>query len=1222
MADRFPLIVNASSRKIEELVAGDNLDLTGNGVIIGGDIGDGKYLKSDGGFVVWDSPGDVYLTQTQTLTNKTLESSILSGSLNTFSNIPNSALVNTGITINNQTVALGGTITTPDTNTTYTIGVSDGNIAAQKIVTLSGSDSLTDSFTIAVGSPASVPAGQNAVSLALERSGDTITLSGTVVDNNTITTLQADSNGTPQTGAMRISGSGGVTITQDTGTKTIDVFSRNDDTITRLRGGVGQVYADGDFTILGGTEVTISQAPNGVTGDPEITINSSDTVTRVKGGSLGTLTSGDLTITGGAGGNVTVSQSGSTINIDSENDDTITELGANNNSLASGKFKLQQAGATTLTQSYDAASGITTISISSDNDDTGASLSAGDGLSLAASVFSLKNSGNLIDNRISKWDGANGQFTNGIITDDGSTITINGDLNVLGTNTILETSTLIVEDNTIELRKGASLTGSDGGIQVNRTTQSDGVVTSFNILQWYEAGAYWRSYDGSVAKRFVTETDTQTLTNKTLTSPTMTNPTLGAATATTYNGLNIATTSASTFELVNLKTFKVDNTLTLKGDDGITIDFDNGGGINAKVAYNTFHLGQFSTTTSSQLSGKISDSTGAGSLVFAQNPVFSNSINSQDSTFSIVDSSVGTVNFAGAATAINIGSTSGTTTIAHGLTVDGNVILTDQVGRTLLVNGVANFDLADIQIRGTNATPIYIGRGGGEVATNTRVGYSALQSNQSGFQNTAMGHSALVTCDDGNENTAFGYNTLRDLVDGSMNVAIGSLASAELESGDGNVVVGQGAGQNNVAGDYNVCLGHYAGHSVSGSGNVLIGAASTENTLSPTFAPPAAGGDNQLVIGSGAGVWIRGDSAYNVRLENDLRVEGEVRIDGNLVVEGSTVSITSSTITVDDKNIELAAVTNTTFSADVTNGSANLTNVAVLGLADSANPTAGLIIGMTVNSPGGAVPAGTVITALDPAAQTITLSNAVTTISASEQFVAEGPTDSAADGGGMIIKGTPILNGGTGDKTFLYDHSRVEKYFVSTESIELANNRRFSIANQLVLDQTTLGSTVVNSSLTSVGVLTGPTGLPALETDGAVVFGGRVIEEAFSNMSQEFSISAGTASIITAAANTICGKTTATNSAIQTWAFSTADPDGNTLQNGQTMTVTLIIDASPASTYGDGCTIDGTSVTNGVRWSGGSPPISTSNTDILTFLIVKDSSGNTRVYGQGNTDFS
>ena len=70
------------------------------------------------------------------------------------------------------------------------------------------------------------------------------------------------------------------------------------------------------------------------------------------------------------------------------------------------------------------------------------------------------------------------------------------------------------------------------------------------------------------------------------------------------------------------------------------------------------------------------------------------------------------------------------------------------------------------------------------------------------------------------------------------------------------------------------------------------------------------------------------------------------------------------------------------------------------------------------------------------------------------------------------------------------------------------------------------------------------------------------------------------------------------------------------------MTITLILDASTASTYGDGCTVDGSTITTGVRWSGGSPPIATSNTDILTFLIVKDSAGVTRVYGQGNTDFN
>ena len=66
----------------------------------------------------------------------------------------------------------------------------------------------------------------------------------------------------------------------------------------------------------------------------------------------------------------------------------------------------------------------------------------------------------------------------------------------------------------------------------------------------------------------------------------------------------------------------------------------------------------------------------------------------------------------------------------------------------------------------------------------------------------------------------------------------------------------------------------------------------------------------------------------------------------------------------------------------------------------------------------------------------------------------------------------------------------------------------------------------------------------------------------------------------------------------------------------------MIIDASTASSYGDACTVDGNAVSNGVQWSGGSPPAATSNTDILTFVIVKDAAGVTRVFGQGNTDFS
>ena len=78
------------------------------------------------------APGDVYLTQTQTLTNKTLESSIISGSNNTISNIANSSLVNSGITVNGTTIPLGGTVVTPDNNTTYVVSAEDGLATSEK----------------------------------------------------------------------------------------------------------------------------------------------------------------------------------------------------------------------------------------------------------------------------------------------------------------------------------------------------------------------------------------------------------------------------------------------------------------------------------------------------------------------------------------------------------------------------------------------------------------------------------------------------------------------------------------------------------------------------------------------------------------------------------------------------------------------------------------------------------------------------------------------------------------------------------------------------------------------------------------------------------------------------------------------------------------------------------------------------------------------------------
>ena len=74
-----------------------------------------------------------------------------------------------------------------------------------------------------------------------------------------------------------------------------------------------------------------------------------------------------------------------------------------------------------------------------------------------------------------------GSLTNAMVIS-GATVTIPGNLTVQGTQTILNTATLSVEDNTVELRRGNGLTAADGGIQVNLTTDANGAVQSFNNL--------------------------------------------------------------------------------------------------------------------------------------------------------------------------------------------------------------------------------------------------------------------------------------------------------------------------------------------------------------------------------------------------------------------------------------------------------------------------------------------------------------------------------------------------------------------------------------------------------------------------------------------------------------------------------------------------------------------------------------------------------------------
>ena len=1209
MADRFPLIVNESSRKIEEMGSGDNLDLTGNGIAIGGTTGTtGQYLKSDGGVVTWGNPGDVFLTASQTVTNKIFESCTISGSNNTISNIPNNALVNSGITINGQTVALGGTLATPNDNTTYTISAVDGTTAAQKIIRLTDSNATDDDIIFAVGTPASIPAGSNALTLALDRTGDTITLTGTVVDNNTVTTLQSFTGGTPQTGTMILKGAGGANISQDAATKTITINSDNDDTITRLRAGTGQVYADGDFTLLAGSEVTLAQGVDG-NNDPTITINSVDTITRVQGGGTGSYQSGDILIEGGThrDSSVSVVQSGNTIQIDAFNDDTITKIGSNssngNFAVQSGDFRFTASGDAELTQTTN--SGVIEIDIGFTNTDTGAGLGAANGIILNSGDFELKNAGSLTDQTLLKWDSANGQLVNSILTDNGSDLIVNGNLSVTGTTTTLDSTVLRVADPIIELRKGASLTGADGGIQVNRTTDSNGIVQTWIGLQWYETGQYFRTIDnGGVARRLVTETETQTLTNKTLDSPSFTGTTnIGVVTSTSINGLTINTTLGSSLDFSDQKDVAFQNSMTFQATDGTTINFGAGGAAGSQVAYTSNNLGSFASTTSTQLRSTLSDPTGSGQTVFNTSPNFVTGINTQSTSFSLFNAFATTINAFGAATDINIGADTGTTTIAHNFEVEDNVTFNTDDNNTFLVLGVPNFDNADITIRGTDANAMTVGRGNSAVSSNTAVGVEVLSVNQGGSQNTGVGYQALATNNAGLGNVAVGDGAMRVSDVGNNNVAVGKDTMLTSEGGDNNVAIGNSALYSGVTASDNVCIGAFAGYNMTGNGNVLIGSGrpiGDPGINGPTYSPGSIAGSNQLVIGTsssfGQGTWITGSNTYDVTIPNDLTVGGSLELNGNLVVNGTTTTLNVQTISIDDNALELAAVATAPFGGNIVSGSPVVSNVTSL---------TGVVPGMVVNVISGtSLPAGTTtILSVDTVGNSITLSNNVSGASGTASFEAIGPTDEAANGGGLILQGT------TTNKTILYDNTRSDKYWVFSENLEIKANRKIAINGVDLLTGTTLGSTVVNSSLTSVGALT------TLQVNGAAKFGGRIVESNDNNFNTTLTPASNVLTINTATSNTICGTPTA--AAINTWAFTNTN-----LNNGETITITLVLDANTSALYGDDCTVDGQTITNGVKWSGGSPPLPTNNYDILTFIIVKDGAGTVQVFGQGNTDFS
>jgi hypothetical protein len=107
---------------------------------------------------------------------------------------------------------------------------------------------------------------------------------------------------------------------------------------------------------------------------------------------------------------------------------------------------------------------------------------------------------------------------------------------------------------------------------------------------------------------------------------------------------------------------------------------------------------------------------------------------------------------------------------------------------------------------------------------NTATGFGALLSNTTGIFNTANGALALFYNITGNLNTASGWQALFSNTTASNNTATGVLALFSNTTGEGNTAFGQSALRENSTGGGNTAIGSGAGLSITGAGNLCIGA--------------------------------------------------------------------------------------------------------------------------------------------------------------------------------------------------------------------------------------------------------------------------------------------------------------------------------------------------------------------------------------------------------------
>jgi hypothetical protein len=208
----------------------------------------------------------------------------------------------------------------------------------------------------------------------------------------------------------------------------------------------------------------------------------------------------------------------------------------------------------------------------------------------------------------------------------------------------------------------------------------------------------------------------------------------------------------------------------------------------------------------------------------------------------------------------------------------------DNTGDTLrgaFIKTNTNFDILSTTSKLTGGdlqiNDVRVGRGSGNIGSNTALGNNALTANTTQSNNVAVGFRSMEDAST-NTSTAVGVNSLESC-SGDRNVGVG-VNTLNVTGGTDNTAVGSYAMQSATSGNYNVAFGHNAfGLSLSGNNNTAIG--SETLTINHPFSNcvglgynAQVEGSNQIQLGSGVTTCYTYGALQN---RSDERDKAEVR---------------------------------------------------------------------------------------------------------------------------------------------------------------------------------------------------------------------------------------------------------------------------------------------------------------------------------------------------------